>query len=135
MPLTIQWRPNSAHYDFYKRLENEKFISGSAYLFGIALTLGVVLQRRSTNSEYHSLSFYALNSYGDHDKYPMYLELVNYAIEHFANGNNEREKLKDLERIADGGIEFLIGENENNNLGHLDVTLLLQKVKKLLGSE
>jgi hypothetical protein len=140
MPLSIPgWRPVTAHDDFYEKLttlspkNREKFVSGKAYLFGIATVIGFILNRRSAQtSTMQNGMFYPLNSYRMTEKYPMFLQFFDYLCDHYARGVNEREKLNDIEHIADGGIEFLMEEFDNQNINRLDLSLLLQKVNELL---
>jgi len=130
MPFKIRtWRPDTAYDNFYEKLLNDKFVTGKAYLFAIATVLGFMLKKRSAqNLPLESVSFYPLISYEDLKKYPIVMEFLNYVFDHYAQGTNEREKQKDIEKIADGGIEFLMEEYEKHDLGYLDLSLLIEKV-------
>ena len=137
MGLTgANWRPITAHEDFYDKLCSKEinFVGGKLYLFGIAIALGFILGKRSTQiSTMENGMFYPFQSYQDTEKYPVFLELLDYVFDYYAEGTNERAKHKDIEKIADGGIEFLMEEfDKQPDKKSVDLSSVILDIKQIL---
>ena len=65
----------------------------------------------------------------------MRLNITNFIFDHYAEGSNEAEKLKDLEKIAEGGIEYLMEEKKKLGKIPLDITQVIQKVREVSNEE
>ena len=107
----IDWRPTTNNPDFYKELIDNRIFSNKSYIFGIALALGYVKKRRSAEQPNHKdggfVRIMPVYTRGLAD-YPLFLDFANFIFDHYAEGKDERAKLKDMEKIAEGGIEFLM---------------------------
>ena len=49
-------------------------------------------------------------------EYPLFLDFVNFIFDHYAEGDDERAKLKDMEKIAEGGIELLMEQRLGDSI-------------------
>ena len=110
----IDWRPTTNNPDFYKELIDNRIFSNKSYIFGIALALGYVKKRRSAElpnpKDGGFVRIMPVYTRGLVD-YPLFLDFTNFIFDHYAEGNDERAKLKDMEKIAEGGIEFLMEQS------------------------
>ena len=109
----IDWRPITNQPDFYKELIDNRVFSNKSYIFGVALALGYVKKRRSAEQPSHKDGGFVriMPQLYTPEKYPLFLDFANFIFDHYAEGANERAKLKDMERIAEGGIEFLMEQS------------------------
>ncbi|MBL76972.1 MAG: hypothetical protein CL763_08635 [Chloroflexi bacterium] len=141
MPLSnMGYRPISsyAYDDIYDELIKDKTFSTKSHIWGIGLLLGYILKRRSSNQPTSSVGGFVriVVTYSQNKKdYPMYLDLLNFVYDHYAEGSNEKEKLKDLDKIAEGGIEYLKEEKEKLGSVPLDIPKIIQKVRELSNEE
>ena len=110
----IDWRPTTNQPDFYKELIDNRVFSNKSYIFGVALALGYVKKRRSAEQPNHKdggfVRIMPVYTRGLAD-YPLFLDFANFIYDHYAEGKDERAKLKDMEKIAEGGIEFLMEQS------------------------
>ena len=106
----IDWRPITNQPDFYKELIDNRVFSNKSYIFGVALALGYVKKRRSAEQPNHKDGGFVriMPQLHTPEKYPLFLDFANFIFDHYAEGKDERAKLKDMEKIAEGGIEFLM---------------------------
>ena len=114
MPITRHgWPPTTNQPDFYKELIDKGIFSNKTYVFGVALALGYVFKRRSADQPTHRDGGFVriMPQLHTPEKYPLFLDFANFIFDHYAEGNDERAKLKDMERIAEGGIEFLMEQS------------------------
>ena len=137
MPITNNdWRPISSHPEFQQKLIDDKIFSTKSYIFGISLALGFMLKRRSVEQPTHKDGGFArimpiYQRGAETGKYPLFLDFANFIFDHYAEGNDERAQLKDMDKIAEGGLEFLIEQNEQQGLKELDMTQIIQKIRDL----
>ena len=114
MPITNNdWRPISSHPEFQQKLIDDKIFSTKSYIFGISLALGFMLKRRSVEQPTHKDGGFArimpiYQRGAETGKFPLFLDFANFIFDHYAEGNDERAQLKDMDKIAEGGLEFLI---------------------------
>ena len=134
MPITTkEWRPITEYSQFYAKLEeHDKIFSNKSHIFGFVLALGYILKKRSTKQPTSSAGGFVrlLSPYQEQaKKYPMYMEISDFIFDHYAEGNGQRERLKDMDRIADAGIEFLMEEDEKQGLPKIDISQIIQAIK------
>ena len=132
MPInSIGWRPTTNQPEFYKELIENGIFSNKTYAFGVALALGYVLKRRSADQPTHRdggfVRIMPVYTRGLAD-YPMFLDFTNFIFEHYAEGSDEKAKLKDMEKIAEGGIEFLMEQSLNHTMP--DIARVMQLIKE-----
>ena len=111
MPInSIGWRPITNQPEFYRELIEKGIFSNKSYIFGVALALGYVFKRRSADQPSHNdggfVRIMPVYTRGLAE-YPMFLDFANFIFDYYAEGKDERAKLRDMEKIAEGGIEFL----------------------------
>jgi len=140
MPISIEYRPisNYAYDDIYDELIKDQTFSSKSHIWGIGLLLGYINKRRSVDQPTSSVGGFTriMVSYSEHrEEYPMYYELINFVYEHYAEGSNEKEKLKDLDKIAEGGIEFIKEEKAKLGSMPLDIPKIIQTVKEISEEE
>jgi len=126
----IDWRPITDHPEFYEKLIKQNLFNNKSYIFGVALALGYILNRKSATAPSHRDGGFVriMVTYDDREKYPYYNDFLNFLFEHVAKGSDEPEKLKDLNKIADGGIEYLIDQDTQQHLEHLDISQIIQDI-------
>ena len=127
----IDWRPITNQPDFYKELIDNRVFSNKSYIFGVALALGYVKKRRSAEQPNHKdggfVRIMPVYTRGLAD-YPLFLDFANFIFDHYAEGKDERAKLKDMEKIAEGGIEFLM---EQRLAGEIpDIAKVIQLIRE-----
>ena len=130
MPISnIDWRPTTNKPEFYKQLIDAQVFTNKSYIFGVALALGYVLKRRSADQPTHRdggfVRIMPVYTRGLAD-YPMFLDFTNFIFEHYAEGSDERAKLKDMEKIAEGGIEFLMEQRLGDSIP--DIAKVIQLI-------
>ena len=127
----IDWRPTTNNPDFYKQLVDNHIFSNKSYIFGVALALGYVKKRRSAEQPNHKdggfVRIMPVYTRGLAD-YPLFLDFANFIFDHYAEGKDERAKLKDMEKIAEGGIEFLMEQSLNHTMP--DIARVMQLIKE-----
>ena len=137
MPITNNdWRPISSHPEFQQKLIDDKIFSNKSYIFGISLALGFMLKRRSVEQPTHKDGGFArimpiYQRGAESGKFPLFLDLANFIFDHYAEGDTEKERLKDMDKIAEGGLEFLMEQNEQQGLKELDITQIIQIIRDL----
>ena len=114
----IDWRPTTNNPDFYKQLVDNHIFSNKSYIFGVALALGYVFKRRSAEQPSHNDGGFVriMPQLHTPEKYPLFLDFANFIFDHYAEGKDERAKLKDMEKIAEGGIEFLMEQRLGDSI-------------------
>ena len=132
MPISsIGWRPTTKHTEFYKQLIDAQVFTNKSYIFGVALALGYVLKRRSADQPTHRdggfVRIMPVYTRGLAD-YPMFLDFTNFIFEHYAEGSDEKAKLKDMEKIAEGGIEFLMEQRLGDSIP--DIAKVIQLIRE-----
>ncbi len=141
MPINnLGYRPISqyAYGDFYDELIKDQTFTDKSNIWGIGLLLGYILKRRTENQPTSTVGGFTriMVTYSQNKKdFPLFLETTNFIFDHYAEGEDEKAKLKDLDRIADGGIEYL--KEEKQKLGNvpLDISKIIQKVKQVKEEE
>ena len=127
----IDWRPITNQPDFYKELIDNRVFSNKSYIFGVALALGYVKKRRSAEQPNHKdggfVRIMAVYTRG-HGEYPLFLDFTNFIFDHYAEGDGERAKLKDMEKIAEGGIEFLMEQRLGDSIP--DIAKVIQLIRE-----
>ena len=123
------WRPRTNHPDFYQALEKNNIFTNFSYSFGIALALGYVVKKRSKEQPTKRfVETRVLVTYSNRvDEYPMFWDFINFVFDHYADGKDEKEQLKDLEKIAEGGIEFLMEQSLEDIP---DMAKVIQQIKE-----
>jgi hypothetical protein len=119
MPInSIGWRPTTDQPEFYKKLIDMGIFSNKTYVFGVALALGYVFKRRSADQPTHRDGGFVriMPQLYTPEKYPLFLDFANFIFDHYAEGDDERAKLKDMEKIAEGGIEFLMEQRLGDSI-------------------
>ena len=119
MPInSIGWRPTTNQPEFYKELIESGVFSNKTYAFGVALALGYVFKRRSAEQPTHKDGGFVriMPQLHTPEKYPLFLDFANFIFDHYAEGKDERAKLKDMEKIAEGGIEFLMEQRLGDSI-------------------
>ena len=119
MPInSIGWRPITNQPEFYKELIENGIFSNKTYAFGVALALGYVFKRRSADQPTHKDGGFVriMPQLHTPEKYPLFLDFANFIFDHYAEGKDERAKLKDMEKIAEGGIEFLMEQRLGDSI-------------------
>ena len=119
MPInSIGWRPTTNQPEFYKELIENGIFSNKTYAFGVALALGYVFKRRSADQPTHKDGGFVriMPQLHTPEKYPLFLDFANFIFDHYAEGDDERAKLKDMEKIAEGGIEFLMEQRLGDSI-------------------
>ena len=119
MPInSIGWRPTTNQPEFYKELIENGIFSNKTYAFGVALALGYVFKRRSADQPTHKDGGFVriMPQLHTPEKYPLFLDFANFIFDHYAEGKDERAKLKDMEKIAEGGIEFLMEQRLGDSI-------------------
>ena len=119
MPIiNTGWRPTTNQPDFYKELIENGIFSNKTYAFGVALALGYVFKRRSADQPTHKDGGFVriMPQLHTPEKYPLFLDFANFIFDHYAEGKDERAKLKDMEKIAEGGIEFLMEQRLGDSI-------------------
>ena len=134
MPITNNdWRPISSHPEFQQKLIDDKIFSGKSYIFGISLALGFMLKIRSAEQPTHKDGGFArimpvYQRGQENGKFPLFLDLANFIFDHYAEGADERAQLKDMEKIAEGGIEFLMEQSLNQTMP--DIARVMQLIQE-----
>ena len=127
----IDWRPITNQPDFYKELIDNRVFSNKSYIFGVALALGYVKKRRSAEQPNHKdggfVRIMPVYTRGLAD-YPLFLDFANFIFDHYAEGKDERAKLKDMEKIAEGGIEFLMEQRLGGEI--TDIAKVIQLIRE-----
>ena len=127
----IDWRPITNQPDFYKELIDNRVFSNKSYIFGVALALGYVKKRRSAEQPNHKdggfVRIMPVYTRGLAD-YPLFLDFANFIFDHYADGKDERAKLKDMEKIAEGGIEFLMEQRLGDEIP--DIAKVIQLIRE-----
>ena len=127
----IDWRPITNQPDFYKELIDNRVFSNKSYIFGVALALGYVKKRRSAEQPNHKdggfVRIMPVYTRGLAD-YPLFLDFANFIFDHYAEGKDERAKLKDMEKIAEGGIEFLMEQRLGDSIP--DIAKVIQLIRE-----
>jgi hypothetical protein len=127
----IDWRPTTNKPEFYKELIEKGIFSNKSHIFGVALALGYVFKRRSTEQPSHNdggfVRIMPVYTRGIAE-YPLYLDFTNFIFEHYAEGNDERAKLKDMEKIAEGGIELLMEQRLGDSIP--DIAKVIQLIRE-----
>ena len=127
----IDWRPITNQPDFYKELIDNRVFSNKSYIFGVALALGYVKKRRSAEQPNHKdggfVRIMPVYTRGLAD-YPLFLDFANFIFDHYADGKDERAKLKDMEKIAEGGIEFLMAQRLGDSIP--DIAKVIQLIRE-----
>ena len=125
----IDWRPTTNQPEFYKELIEKGIFSNKSYIFGVALALGYVFKRRSAEQPNHKdggfVRIMPVYTRGLAE-YPMFLDFANFIFDHYAEGADERAKLKDMEKIAEGGIEFLMEQRLGDSIP--DIAKVIQLI-------
>ena len=133
MPIPLEdigWRARTNQKPFYKKLEDEKIFGGRGYIWGFALALGYILKKRSEKQPNEDVGFLRVFvSFTDVKKYPLYFDFTNFIFDHYAIGDTTSEKFKDMDKIAEAGIEFLKSESEKQGLLNIDMSQILQEIK------
>ena len=126
----IDWRPTTNQPEFYKELIEKGIFSNKSYIFGVALALGYVFKRRSADQPTHRDGGFVriMPQLHTPEKYPLFLDFANFIFDHYAEGNDERAKLKDMEKIAEGGIEFLMEQSLNQTMP--DIARVMQLIQE-----
>ena len=124
----FDWRPITNQPEFYKLLTNESVFTNKSYIFGVALALGYVFKRRSADQPTHRDGGFVriMPQLHTPEKYPMFLDFANFIFDHYAEGKDERAKLKDMEKIAEGGIEFLMEQRLGDSIP--DIAKVIQLI-------
>ena len=128
----IDWRPTTNKPEFYKELIEKGIFSNKSHIFGVALALGYVFKRRSAEQPSHNDGgFVRIMTPYTHGiaEYPLYLDFTNFIFEHYAEGNDERARLKDMEKIAEGGIELLMEQRLGDSIP--DIAKIIQLIRKV----
>ena len=114
----IDWRPTTNQPEFYGELKDKGIFSTKSYIFGVALALGYVFKRRSADQPTHKDGGFVriMPQLHTPEKYPLFLDFANFIFDHYAEGKDERAKLKDMEKIAEGGIEFLMEQRLGDSI-------------------
>ena len=136
MPIkSLGHRPISHYgYTFYDELIKDETFTDKSNIWGIGLLLGYILKRRTKNQPTSTVGGLTriMVTYTENKKdFPLFLETTNFIFDHYAVGADEKAKLKDLDRIADGGIEYLMEEKEKLGAAPLDISKIIQKVKQV----
>jgi len=138
MPIPLEnigWRASTNQKPFYKKMEDEKIFGGGTgqgrgYIWGFALALGYILKKRSEKQPNADTGFLRVFvSFTDKEKYPLYFDFANFIFDHYALGDSTSEKFKDMDKIAEAGIEFLMSESEKQGLPNVDMSQIIQAVK------
>ena len=126
----IDWRPTTNQPEFYKELIENGIFSNKTYAFGIALALGYVFKRRSADQPTHRDGGFVriMPQLHTPEKYPLFLDFANFIFDHYAEGKDERAKLKDMEKIAEGGIEFLMEQRLGDSIP--DIAKVIQLIRE-----
>ena len=131
MPInSIGWRPTTNQPEFYKKLIDMGIFSNKTYAFGVALALGYVFKRRSAEQPTHRDGGFVriMPQLYTPEKYPLFLDFANFIFDYYAEGADERAQLKDMEKIAEGGIEFLM---EQRLAGEIpDIAKVIQLIRE-----
>ena len=132
MPIdSIGWRPTTNQPEFYDELREKGIFSTKSYIFGVALALGYVFKRRSAEQPNHkdggSVRIMPVYTRGLAE-YPLFLDFTNFIFDHYAEGADERAKLKDMEKIAEGGIEFLMEQRLGDSIP--DIAKVIQQIRE-----
>jgi hypothetical protein len=90
-----------------------------------------MLKRRSTEQPRHKDGGFArimpIYQHGaESGKFPLFLDFANFIFDHYAEGADERAKLKDMEKIAEGGIEFLMEQRLGDSIP--DIAKVIQLI-------
>ena len=131
MPInSIGWRPTTNQPEFYKELIENGIFSNKTYAFGVALALGYVFKRRSAEQPNHKDGGFVriMPQLYTPEKYPLFLDFANFIFDHYAEGKDERAKLKDMEKIAEGGIEFLMEQRLGGEI--TDIAKVIQLIRE-----
>ena len=141
MPITnLGYRPIShyAYDSFYDELIKDQTFTDKSNIWGIGLLLGYILKRRTPNQPTSSVGGMTriMVTYTQNKKdFPLFLETTNFIFDHYAEGADEKAKLKDLDSIADGGIEYLIQQKQKLGKFPLDISKIIQEVKQIKEEE
>jgi len=140
MPIPMGYRPISkyAYDDIYDVLIKDQTFSTKSHIWGMGLLLGYICDRRSVDQPTSSVGGITriMLTYSQNKKdFPMFYELINFVYDHYAKGSNEKEKLKDLDKIAEGGIEFIIEEKAKLGSMPLDIPRIIQKLEEISEKE
>jgi hypothetical protein len=125
------WRPITNQPEFYKELIEKTIFSNQSHIFGVALALGYVFKRRSAEQPSHHDGGFVriMPPYSNRlAEYPLYLDFTNFIFDHYAEGNDERAKLKDMEKIAEGGIELLMEQRLGDSIP--DIAKVIQLIRE-----
>ena len=141
MPISnTGYRPISAYAydDIYDELIKDKTFTNKSNIWGFGLLLGYILKRRSSTQPSSSVGGFVriVDVYANSKKdFPMYLELLNFVYDHYAEGSSEKEKLKDLDKIGEGGIEYIKEQKAKLGSMPLDIPKIIQTVSELSNKE
>ena len=126
----IDWRPITNQPEFYDELREKGIFSNKSYIFGVALALGYVFKRRSADQPTHKDGGFVriMPQLHTPEKYPLFLDFANFIFDHYAEGKDERAKLKDMEKIAEGGIEFLMEQRLGDSIP--DIAKVIQLIRE-----
>ena len=126
----IDWRPITNQPEFYKELTEKGIFSNKSYIFGVALALGYVFKRRSADQPTHKDGGFVriMPQLHTPEKYPLFLDFTNFIFDHYAEGADERAQLKDMEKIAEGGIEFLMEQRLGDSIP--DIAKVIQLIRE-----
>ena len=135
------WRPTTFHFAAYKELEKIKAFKGQMHIFPVAVVIGFLLDRKRKTSRADAgedveqiLTTDSLLQ-PDTDSFKFFKDIIfDYIATYMIKKENDREIERELEEMADGGIEYLM-EIHDKYGGKVETVDILTDIKKKFGQE
>jgi len=135
------WRPRTLHHSFYDTLKTIKAFSFDMHIFPVAVVIGFLLGRERTETDTGDSgnileigSLFAPEQWPEPDWFKFSKEIVFDLIwTHHLVGKNRTEKQNALEKMADGGIEYLM--EMHRRYGKIDSSMIVKEMQDKFGQE
>ena len=135
------WRPHTLHHSFYDTLKKIKTFSGDMHIFPVAVVIGFLLKRERMETDTGDAgnileigSLFEPDQWPDPDWFKFSKEIVFDLIwTHHLVGKNRTEKQTALEKMADGGIEYLMEMYRRYRT--IDSSMIVKEIQDKFGQE